>query len=98
MASREHRWRRVLVVSAFLAATTSLVWSGSPGPWPGGKSAHPTLTSYQEPRWTFGDGYQVRQIAIDAKNSSVIATDRLGAVYTYYVPEVFAELGLGVSR
>lgn len=46
-----------------------------------------------EPRWTFGDGYQVRQIAIDAKNSSVIVSDRLGAVYTYYVPEVFAELG-----
>ena len=44
-----------------------------------------------EPRWTFGDGYQVRQIAIDAENSSVIVTDRLGAVYTYYVPEVFAE-------
>lgn len=43
-----------------------------------------------KPRWTFGEGYQVRQIAIDAKNSSVIVSDRLGAVYTYYVPEVFA--------
>jgi hypothetical protein len=43
-----------------------------------------------KPRWTFGDGYQVRQIAVDAKNLSVIVSDRLGAVYTYYVPEVFA--------
>ena len=49
MASREHRWRCVLVVSAFLAATTSLVWSSSPEAWPGGKSALATMTSYQEP-------------------------------------------------
>lgn len=46
-------------------------------------------------RWTFGKGYQVRQIAVDAKNASVIVTDRLGAVYTYHVPEVFAEAGRG---
>jgi hypothetical protein len=42
------------------------------------------------PRFRFGHGYQVRQIAIDEKNASVIVTDRLGAVYTYHVPEVFA--------
>jgi hypothetical protein len=47
------------------------------------------------PRWTFGKGYQVRQIAVDAKNASVIVTDRLGAVYTYHVPEVFAETERG---
>lgn len=44
------------------------------------------------PRWTFGeDVYQVRQIAIDAKNKSVIVTDRLNAVFTYYLPELFTQ-------
>lgn len=44
------------------------------------------------PRWTFGDDvYQVRQIAFDPKHKSVIVTDRLNAVFTYYLPDMFAE-------
>ena len=46
------------------------------------------------PRWRIGGGVLqgMRGVAIDAKNKSVIITDKeLNAVLTYYVPEVFAK-------
>ena len=46
------------------------------------------------PRWKIGEGVlqQMRAVAIDAKNKSVIITDKeLNAVLTYNVPEVFAQ-------
>jgi len=44
------------------------------------------------PRWRFGEGLlqAPRGLTVDAKNKSVIVTDkRLNAVLTYYVPEIF---------
>lgn len=48
------------------------------------------------PRWRIGANelQNMRGVAIDAKNKSVIITDKeLNAVLTYYVPEVFAQDG-----
>jgi hypothetical protein len=45
------------------------------------------------PRWRFADGVfpEMRGIVVDAKNQSVIITDKsLNAVFTYHLPEVFA--------
>jgi hypothetical protein len=46
-------------------------------------------------RWKIGQGVfqEIRGIAIDAKNKSVIITDKeLNAVLTWYIPEVFAQM------
>lgn len=48
------------------------------------------------PRFRIGDGVlqNMRGVAIDAKNKTVIITDKeLNAVISYYVPEVFAQDG-----
>jgi hypothetical protein len=45
-------------------------------------------------RWRIGQGVfrEIRGITIDAKNRSVIITDKeLNAVMTWHVPEVFAQ-------
>lgn len=48
------------------------------------------------PRWTIGKGvfYDLRGVAIDPQNKTVMATDKkLNAILTFHVPEVFDDNG-----
>jgi hypothetical protein len=76
------------------AAYNGLIFAGSRGNSVGVWSVNDDGPA--RARWKIGEGVlkEMRAIAIDPKNQSVIITDKeLNAVMTWHVPEVFAQAG-----